>query len=238
MAAKIASGLNKPDGLVEVKKGKVLSFLHPLDVEKLWGVGKKTKTLLNGFGIVTIGDLAKRSRKELKGLLGKNGEWLWEMSQGIDTSEVSAEREVKSISNETTFEKDTADTKLILAELSYLCEQVSDRLRAGSFKCRTITLKLRFENFETHTRSLTLDEPTNFAEALIGRVRELFSEFSASERKARLVGVRASNLSCADEVSLFSDKNDARKEKLSKTVAIIRSKFGCDSILRASSRKR
>ncbi|MGD0336023.1 MAG: DNA polymerase IV [Candidatus Omnitrophota bacterium] len=238
MAAKIASGLSKPDGLLEVKKEKVLSFLHPLDVEKLWGVGKKTKTLLNGFGIITIGDLAKRSRKELKGLLGKNGEWLWEMSQGIDTSEVSTEREVKSISNEITFEKDTADTKLILAELSYLCEQVSDRLRAESFKCRTVTLKIRFENFETHTRSLTLDEQTNFAEALIKTVRELFSEFSAAERKVRLVGVRASNLYCADEISLFPDKNDARKEKLSKTVAIIRSKFGSDSILRASSRKR
>lgn len=237
MAAKIASGLKKPDGLVEVKKEKLLDFMHPLDVDNLWGVGKKTKALLSSIGIETIGDVAKRSRKELREFLGKNGEWLWEMAQGIDASEVETEREVKSISNETTFEKDTRSGKQILAELSRLCEQVADRLRAANFKCRTVTLKIRFENFETHTRTLTLEKPTNFAEVLIRTTRKLFADSGAKERKVRLVGVRASNFSCADETTLFPDKNDARREKLSQAVTVIRSKFGCDSILRASSRE-
>ncbi|MDD2702507.1 MAG: DNA polymerase IV [Candidatus Omnitrophica bacterium] len=120
MAAKIASGFGKPDGLVEVTGEKLLDFLHPLDAGKLWGVGEKTRALLNSLGIKTIGDMAKRSREELSRLLGKNGEWLWEMARGIDTGEVENERDAKSIGNETTFEKDTRDRKEILAELSYM----------------------------------------------------------------------------------------------------------------------
>ncbi|MFA5362383.1 MAG: DNA polymerase IV [Candidatus Omnitrophota bacterium] len=237
MAAKIASGLRKPDGLVEVTEEKLLDFLHPLDVGKLWGVGAKTQALLNSRGIETIGDLAKKSREDLKRLLGKNGEWLWEMARGIDTGEVETEREAKSIGNETTFEKDTRDREEILVELSYLCEQVSDRLRADNFKCRTVTLKIRFENFETHTKSLTLDNPTSFPDVLIMTIGKLFAACGAGERKVRLVGVKASNLSCADELTLFPDKNDARKEKLGTAVSVIRGKFGSDSILRASSKK-
>lgn len=237
MAAKIASGLKKPDALVEVTQKGLLDFLHPLNVGTLWGVGKKTRDSLSSLGIVTIGDLAKRSKIELVGLFGKNGEWFWEMSKGIDTSEVDSEREAKSISNESTFEKDTRNSELILSELSYLCEQVSDRLRALNLKCRTITLKIRLESFETHTRALTLGDPTNFTEALFGTVKRLFIEFGAAERKVRLVGVKVSNFSRADELKLFSDKNDLRKEKLSNAVTTIRGKFGCDSILRGSSRK-
>lgn len=236
MAAKIASGLKKPDGLVEVKRKDLLGFLHPLDVEALWGVGKKTKAFLNDLGIITIGDLAKISRTELRDLLGKNGEWFWEMAHGIDKSEVEGQKQAKSIGNETTFEKDTRDKALILSELSYLCEQAAQRLQTENFKCRTITLKIRSEDFQTHTKAHTLAEPTNFPEALIKTVRKLFEETKMADKKVRLVGVRATNLSCVDDLSLFTDKNDLQKEKLSKIVTAIRGRFGCDSILRASSK--
>jgi len=235
MAAKIASGLKKPDGLVEVKRENLLDFLWPLDIGALWGVGSKTKDLLNQAGIWKIGDLAKKSKKDLSAMFGRNGEWFWEMAQGIDESEVETEREAKSVSNEMTFEKDTADNDRIMAELASLCEQVSGRLREANFKCRTITLKVRLEGFQTYTRAVTIGEPTNFSEALIRAIRKLFEDFPAHGRKVRLVGVRASNLSAADEKYLFVDKADVKKEEVHKVVDKIRQKFGSASIRRAAS---
>lgn len=234
MTAKIASGLEKPDGLVEVKKENLLDFLWPLDVDVLWGVGSKTKALLNQMGIRIIGDLAKTGKAGLVSAFGKNGEWFWEMARGIDESEVETEREAKSISNETTFEKDKCNKSLIMSELASLCEQVSDRLREGNFKCRTITLKIRLEGFQTYTRSLTIHEPTNFSEVLIKTIRKLFEDFEVKDRKVRLVGVKASNLSAADEKYLFVDKEEIKKEKVHKAVDRIRQKFGSDSIHQAS----
>lgn len=237
MAAKIASGLKKPDGLVEVEKEKLFNFLQPLDVDVLWGVGKKTKAILNQMGIWTISGIAKRSREELINAFGKNGEWFWEMSHGIDDSEVETEREIKSISNETTFERDTRNKELMMRELSNLCEEVSTRLREENFKCRTITLKIRLEGFQTHTRSVTIEEPTNFSEVLISRIRNLFEDLEINDRKIRLVGVKASNLSSANEKNLFIDKEDIKREEVHKAMDKIRKKFGGESILRASSQK-
>jgi DNA polymerase-4 len=234
MAAKIASGLEKPNGLVEVKKENLLDFLWPLDVDKLWGVGNKTKALLNQMGIRTVGDLTKTGKAGLVSAFGKNGGWFWEMAWGIDESEVESEREAKSISNERTFEKDTCNKCLIMSGLVSLCEQVSDRLREGIFKCRTITLKIRLEGFQTYTRSQTIHEPTNFSEVLIKTIRKLFEDFGVNNRKVRLIGVKASNLSGADEKYLFVDKEEIKKEKVHKAVDKIRHKFGSDSIHRAS----
>lgn len=237
MAAKIASGLNKPDGLVEVKKEKLLEFLRPLDVDKIWGVGKKTKAVLNEMGIRRIGDLAKRSKKELLSAFGKSGEWFWEMAQGIDEGEVETSREVKSVSNEITFEKDTWDKNLIRSEFAWLSEEVSGRLREANLKCQTVTLKIRLQGFKTYTRSITIAEPTNFSEVLISKIRQLYEGFEIKEQKVRLIGVRASKLSCADEKDLFRSNQDTRREKVHKAVEKIRQKFGCASIYRASSKK-
>lgn len=238
MAAKIASGLKKPDGLVEVKKEGLIDFLRPLEVDKLWGVGPKTKAELNRMNIFTIGDLGKLNKEELSSVFGKNGIWFWEMTRGIDESPVVAGREVKSISNETTFEKDTRDKKYIEAELSWLCEHVAGRLRKGNFKCRTITLKIRLEGFKTYTRAATIDTPTNFAEALIREARRIYDNFEIKDKKVRLVGVRASGLLAADEPELFTDKSAAKKEDVSKAVDKIRQKFGENIISRASSKVR
>jgi len=252
MAAKIASGFKKPDGLVEVKKEKLIDFLWPLDVDKLWGVGVKTKAMLNRMNIFTIGDLAKISKDELAGVFGKNGIWFWEMAAGIDESEVASGHEGKSISRqgnglafhiakaiskETTFEKDTREKRRIEKELSWLCEQVAGRLRQENFKCRTITLKIRLEGFQTYTRATTLETPTNFPEVFIKEIRQLYREnFEIKDKKVRLVGVRASGFSCADERNLFEDKNERRKQDVHKAVDKIRQKFGDSIICRASSK--
>lgn len=235
MAAKIASGLKKPDGLVEVKKEELLNFLWPLGVGELWGVGEKTKIALNEAGIKTIGDLAKRSKQALITMFGKNGEWFWQVAQGIDDRQVESTGEAKSISNETTFEKDTTDKALIMHTLAGLCEQVSSRLRDAGLKSRTITLKIRLEGFQTYTRSRTIGEPTNFPEVLIREIRSLYDNFKMQGRRLRLVGVKAANFSYADEKSLFVDKENVKKENVYCAVDKIRHKFGPGVIHTAAS---
>ena len=234
MAAKIASDLSKPDGLLEVNNDGLFDFLSPLDVGRLWGVGEKTKTALNDMGIRTIGDLGRRSKEELTGVFGRNGIWFWEASRGIDTGEVISEREAKSVSNESTFERDTNDKIAVERELFRLCELVSDRLRDAELKGRTVTLKIRLEGFQTYTRSVTLAEPTNFPEELIRVVRRLREGFSDKGRKIRLVGVRVSHLSGADEQTLFRPQGEEKKEEVHKAVDRIKKKFGRGCIFRAS----
>ncbi len=236
MAAKIASDMNKPDGLFEVKKEKLLDFLWPLDVNFLWGVGEKTRKALNQIGVYTIGSLAKKSKEELINIFGKNGLWLWQMSQGIDDSGVVVGREAKSISNETTFEKDILDRRHIEGELCRLCESVSDRLRKENLKSRTFTLKVRLEGFQTYTRSKTFGTPTNFSEDIIRVIKQLYEDFEIKDKKVRLVGVRAANFSAADESVLFKDRIEVKKEDVHKAVDKIRGKFGAASICRAISR--
>lgn len=235
MAAKIASGLRKPDGLVEVRKEDLLRFLWPLDAGMLWGVGEKTKAVLNNMGIFTIGDIAKRTDAELTAAFGKNGFWFWEMSHGIDEREVIPGHEVKSISNEITFEKDTRDAGEIEKTLARLCEMVSIRLREGNFKGRTITLKIRLEGFQTYTRSQTLANPTNFSEDIIRVIKQLYENFEIKDKKARLVGARVSNL-CVNEEALFKSKDEVKKESVHRAVDEIRKKFGDASICRAASK--
>lgn len=236
MAAKIASGLKKPDGLVEVNKEALVSFLKPLDVGLIWGIGPKTKEELNRIGINTIGDLAGRSKDELINLFGKNGEWFWEVSQGIDEGEVVTGHETKSISNESTFDEDTADRRLIEKEIAALSELVADRLREGKITARTITLKIRLEGFRTYTRSATLQEPTNFIEDIIRAVQKLYEDFEIKKTKVRLVGVRASNLAKDFEPDLFRTRPSAKIEALHEAIDRIKTRFGRSSISRASSK--
>ena len=231
MAAKIASGLKKPDGFVEVGEEGLLDFLWPLDVGQIWGIGPKTKNSLNLIGVTTIGDLAKKDKHELVRLFGKHGLWFWEMAQGIDDSEVQPETEAKSISNETTFENDTSDKKLIVTELLDLCEEVAYRLRHNNLKCKTVTLKIRTEEFQTYTRSITVPLPTNLSNAVSKEIKRLYDDFEIKDKKIRLVGVRASNFSVADEqVTLFTDTADIKQEKVQKAVDKIREKYGKKSV--------
>ncbi|MDD5079571.1 MAG: DNA polymerase IV [Candidatus Omnitrophica bacterium] len=237
MAAKIASDLKKPDGLVEVRVENMMEFLRPLDVGRISGVGEKAKALLNQIGVRTIGDLADKDIKDLAALFGKNGLWFWRIARGIDEDEVAAESRTRSISNEITFERDTRDDGMIKSRLSGLSEEVSARMRGEGFKCRTITLKVRLEGFQTFTRSITIAEPSNFTDVVFGNIKRLYDDFQGKDKKVRLVGVKASNLVPADEqTSLFKDKTDARKEKVESVVDKIRGKFGDGSICRAASK--
>jgi len=233
MVAKIASDLKKPDGLVEVKKENLLSFLQPLEVDKICGLGKKTKSVLEKIGIKTIGELAVMQKIDLVNLFGKNGLYFWELANGIDERAVESEGDVKSISNETTFRKDTSNDREIESELLRLCEKVSMRLRADNFKGRTITLKIRTEGFHTYTRATSLKQTTNFADVIYDEIQKLYKN-CAINKKIRLVGVKISNLVSGDfKDNLFEEQNEEKMESLHVAVDKIRDKFGDNAIHRA-----
>jgi len=237
MAAKIASDIDKPDGLVEVKQSKVLDFLWPLGIDKIWGLGKKSKIIFNNLGIKTIGDLAKKDLKEVEEILGKNGEYFWTLANGIDDREVETEEEAKSISNEHTFTEDTGDKKIIEAALISLCEKVSGRLRQEGLKGKTITLKIRLEGFLTYTRAKTLDKPTNFMDTIYKIIKELLGKFNRKGKKVRLVGVKASNFAFGEvQATLFEEKDEEKRERMHQAIDKIKNKFGRGAIFRAGGR--
>ncbi len=234
--AKIASDLSKPDGLLAVAEGEVETFLQPLKIERLWGVGPKSAEDLHRLGIQTIGDLAQMSREQLHSHFGEHGEHFFNLSHGIDTRDVVEQNDIKSVSHEHTFDKDTSDCEEILERMLDLSEQVSRRLRKYSLKGKTITVKIRLHGFETYTRAQTWGERTNFSDVIYATAKELFQKFFKSGMKIRLIGVRVNNF--ADDYmqeSLFSYPVNERREKIHSVVDVIKNKFGEDAIGRGKS---
>jgi DNA polymerase IV (DinB-like DNA polymerase) len=191
LTAKIASDYQKPDGLTVVKEGEV--FLAPLPVRKLLWVGRKTEAKLKALGINTIGDLARYDPAVLTEIFGVMGTQMHLMARGIDRSEVEPRTEVKSISHETTFEEDTDDADTVLKALDALSEEVCKEALNQSLFFKTVTVKVRYENFETHTRSKTLPFMTNRQQDLKKTARELLQTYLRHDRKIRLIGVRVSS---------------------------------------------
>jgi len=194
LVAKIASDFKKPDGLTAVEENDVKGFLSPLPVDKLLWVGKKTKQKLNAMGIKTIGELANFDASVLIEKFGVMGKQLYLSAQGIDRSEVQERWEIKSMSRDTTFEEDTSDTQIILKTLNALAEDVHKQLIKSNFNFKTATIKIRYENFETHTHGKTLPFLTDRLSDIQRTVRDLTQTHLQQNRKVRLVGVKLSNL--------------------------------------------
>lgn len=243
MAAKIASAHVKPDGLLEITAENLLSFLWPLPVSKISGVGAQTQKMLSGMGIRTIGDLAQMSPASLRARLGHRGQYLWDMANGLDAREVVSDEETKSVSHEHTFDEDTAQREQLDGVLSVLCEKVSRRLRAEGLKGKTVTLKVRFHDFRTITRDCTLPERTNFfdviyktAQSLLDALYEPAGRFPEGRKKYRLLGVRVSHFRQPYvRDGLFEDGHSARTENIHKAVDMIKDKFGEKGIMRGRS---
>ena len=236
MAAKIASAHAKPDGLLEVTPERVLDFLWPLPVSKMFGVGEQTEKILAAMEIRTIGDLAKIPVASLCERLGVRGQYLWDLANGRDVREVVLEEEVKSVSHEHTFEEDTASREELVTVLSVLCEKVSRRLRAQELKGKTVTLKLRTGDFRTITRDATLAERTNFFDVVYQTSRSLLDTFYDPGKKYRLIGVRVANFKQPYvRDSLFEDIACAKAEKIHRAVDTIKAKFGEKGIVRGRS---
>jgi DNA polymerase IV (DinB-like DNA polymerase) len=192
LVAKVASDYQKPDGLTIVKEDEAERFLAPLPARKLLWVGRKTEAKLKAMGINTIDDIARHDPTVLAETFGVMGTQMHLMARGIDRSEVEQRTEVKSMSHETTFEEDTSDAEAVLKALDALSEEVSKEALSQNLFFKTVTVKLRYENFETHTRSKTLQFMTNRTQDLKKTARELLQPFLLGERKVRLIGVRVS----------------------------------------------
>jgi DNA polymerase IV (DinB-like DNA polymerase) len=197
--AKIASDFKKPNGLTVVEPNHVGEFLDPLPVTKIIGVGKKTYSVLMRFGLETIGQVARYPREDLAQVFGKFGIYLWEVANGIDYSEVQEVGEPKSFSQEHTYEKDTDDQSLVLKTLQLQAENLYRQLVEMQYQYRTVTLKIRFKDFETFIRSRSLPSHTYDKEAIMATVRILLREFENDPRKIRLVGLKVSDLRKLDQ---------------------------------------
>ncbi len=199
LVAKIASDFQKPDGLTVVREEEVEEFLQPLPVRKLLWVGRKTEERLKALGVNTIGDLARFDPNVLAEVFGVAGTQMYLMAHGVDRSEVEERTGVKSISHETTFEEDIDDAEAVLAALDALSEAVAKEAKERNLFFKTVTIKVRYENFETHTRAKTLQFMTNRPQDLKKTTRELLQPYLRSDRKIRLIGVRVSTFVSAEK---------------------------------------
>ncbi|MBO0707102.1 MAG: DNA polymerase IV [Candidatus Dormibacteraeota bacterium] len=203
LVAKIASDLDKPDGLVVVRPGDEQALLDPLPVRSLWGVGPQTAALLQRHGMTTVRDVAARSREELVRLFGvSRGRALYELARGLDHRPVVAERAVKSVSVEDTFAEDLEDRVRLRAEVEGLVERLSRRLRVAGRAGRTITLKVRRADFSLLARSDTLLAPTDDYGVILDVATRLLQAVDP-RGGIRLLGVGVSGLADAVQGELF-----------------------------------
>ncbi|MGY1746223.1 DNA polymerase IV [Blastococcus sp. SYSU D00695] len=193
--AKLASTRAKPDGLLVVRPAEVMDFLHPLPVGALWGVGAKTEEVLLRLGLRTVGDLAHVPARTLQRAVGQAaGAHLHELAWGRDPRRVVPDEPERSTGHEETFGTDVDDPVVIHRELLRLSERTAGRLRDGGWLARTVTIKVRFADFTTITRSRTLGVPTDVGQELYETARTLFDALGLDRARIRLVGVRAERL--------------------------------------------
>jgi DNA polymerase IV len=234
--AKIASDLQKPDGLVVVQPGKEKEFLAPLPVRRLWGVGPKTEQMLTRLGIRLIGDIVDFGRAEMIRRLGQSGEHLWQLAQGLDDRPVAPEEGSKSIGHETTFERDTDDIQLLHDMLLALAERVAHRLRANQALCRAITVKLREADFSTATRRTRLPKPADTTERIFPAAWKSMQGLIRTGKLVRLIGVYAIDLVTLEDAGQLSLFNPApeKDRRIAAALDDIASRYGDNAVTRAA----
>jgi DNA polymerase-4 len=233
LRAKLASDDAKPDGMLVVEPGGELAFLHPHPVGRLWGVGPATLARLERFGVETIGDLAALPEASLVDALGRaHGHQLHELACGRDDRPVEPDRETKSIGQEETFPRDVADRETLEREVRRMAERVGTRLRDHGLAGRTVTLKVRFPDFRTITRSATLPDPLAVSSEIARQALALLDKVDTSGG-IRLLGVSLSNLTAgaARQESLFGEEtNDDDGGAVQAVVDAVRQRFGPDAL--------
>lgn len=224
--AKLASSRAKPDGLLVVPAADTLAFLHPQPVTALWGVGGKSEEQLRRLGLRTVGDVANVPFDALKRAVGAAGATrLHELAWGRDPRAIELGREEKSVGHETTFETDVTDAVALHRELLRLSDAVGARLRRAGVQARTVSIKLRFEDFTTISRSRTLGEPTDLGKRIYEEARALYDTASQGGRPVRLIGVRGEGLvGAVASLGLWDD--DEQWREVEGAVDAIGSRFG------------
>ncbi len=241
--AKVASALNKPDGLTTIWADELVERLHPLDVSRLYGLGSVTAQGFYNKGIRTIGELVNMPDSEIESLLGKTGLYFKRIAEGCDDSPVHSRGEMsaeKSMSHERTFNAQNADVDFVHSVILDLSDRVASRLKAGGFLTRTITLKLRYSDFKTITRDKSIPVYTRKVETIFITARSLIPVDRPILKSVRLIGVRAANLvpgETSTQSGLFDELEESRDTRASDAIESVRSKFGRDAICRAGSMK-
>jgi DNA polymerase IV (DinB-like DNA polymerase) len=210
IVAKIASDFQKPGGLTVVEEGQAASFLAPLPIRKIPGIGKKSEQELNGIGIRSIGDLAAYDVQKLIARFGRGGIALHEIALGIDDSEVKERDGMKSVSRETTFEQDTDDLATLVVVMDSLVEDVHRDLVGEELRFRTVTVKIRYEGFVTKTRAKTLMHYTDSKRMLCSSAQDLLRILWGGSR-IRLIGLRVSSLEKNDACQTTLDSSGSQE---------------------------
>jgi DNA polymerase-4 len=231
--AKLASTSSKPDGLRVVPHDGVVAFLHPLPVEALWGVGERTGEALRRLGLRTVGDIARTPTTTLQRALGPGvGAHLSALSWGRDERHVVPTEPDKSIGHEETFPRDVDDPAVVLRELLRLSERTAARLREQGWATKTISIKVRFSDFTTITRSRTLRLPTDTGRDVYEVARGLFLALGLQRARLRLVGVRAESLTPADRAArqLVLGERDSGWREADQAVDRASRRFGAGAV--------
>jgi len=240
LVAKIATELGKktaqkdlpPNAVTIVPPGTEAAFLEPLPVDMLWGVGPKTAAKLAGYGIKTIGDIARRPPADLVRWFGENGRDLARRACGVDESPMVPEHTLKSVSQETTFLKDVRDDKVLANTLRELSAEVGHRLRLAQVAGTTVRIKLRWPDFTTLTRQVTLPQPTDQDEQIYTLALDLLGKVRSKGQAVRLIGVGVSGLGVPlRQMELWGAQSE-KSRKLQQTLDMLHEKFGEKSIRR------
>ena len=235
--AKVASDLDKPRGFSVIGKAETNSFLLDKPIGLIWGVGAVAKESLGKAGIQTFSDLLRWDRQDLNQRFGSLGDRLWHLARGHDLRRVTPDSPVKSISNETTFFKDTSDFDILDGHIWRLAEKVSDRAKARDLAGRVVTLKLKRKDHKSLSRRVTLRDPTQIADRIYRTARDLFGQVGP-QGPYRLIGVGLSDLvgdADSDLTSDLLDPNAAKRTRAERATDAIRAKFGSDAIVKGRS---
>ena len=234
-ALKAGGAPHPPNAITVVPPGQEAAFLAPLPAQALWGVGPKTAAHLAELGIHTIGDLAAWPVEDLIRRFGKNGAWLHRSAQGIDESPIITQHEAKSVSQEVTFPHDINDPDSLRKTLRQLSEQVGRSLRKSGLRGRTVKLKLRWQDFTTLTRQVTLTQPSNLDEDIYQAVLGLFEGVWKPSGMVRLLGVGVSHFDAppAQQLSLWEAASPER-ERLQQALDELQERYGKKTIHRGA----
>ncbi len=233
--AKLASDLDKPDGLVVVPADDVQTFLDPLPISRMWGVGKATLPRFERMGVSTFADLRRLSVEELQAQFGQHGIKFHRLVRGMDDRPVVPDHEAKSVSHEITFPVDVADLDSLRWMVLHQTEHVAQRLRRHRLVARSVRLKIRYGDFRTISRHTTLDAPTDETDLLWAAAASLFDAWSKLQPPAvRLIGMGVSQMSRREgqQLTLFEDEAAARRRQLDRALDAIRERFGQDAVSR------
>ena len=231
LCAKVASDLRKPDALVIVPPGEEAAFLASLPIRRLWGVGPQAQAALGDYGVTSIGQLADMPAGTLRRRFGRHGVDLAARARGEDAAPVEPIHAPKSIGHEHTFDTDTADVSRLEATLLDVADSVASRLRRHGLVAGSVQLKLRYEGFDTRTRQAPLSDQSHETEPLYAAGVALLRRTLVAGRAVRLIGLTAINLAEAQQLTLFDAPG--RRDRLTRSIDVVRSRFGDGAITRA-----